>query len=470
VGIASLALFLALASSSGCALVVPQPPIARDAPELEPEPAALLAGAGRAVFGPDGKLVPIAGFGPSPALTRDVLVESDGTRHDLFARAVSISSPAGLDGRVDRLILVSLESLVVPRSLRARALLALERRGRVEPRVLERSEIVVAATHTHFGMGGYWPNGVAEWASIGPYDDDVVARTADAIAAAIESAIASERPARLASVRATVPDLVGCRAHPATDVDDDLVVVGLDDERGAPIARIVVLGSHPTELYGIEKLSGAWPGACMRALEKKGGTALVFQGALGDQSASFPPTLWTGLPPAPPEGPKDPGRVLKSRRYGEEVAARAQAAIANAPRSDAVATRVVSVALALPPPTYGLVPIPILDRLAAWAIAGSDWPDRTRIVEARLGTLLLAFAPFELIGPTTRSAKHDLRKAGFRDVAIVSLANDWLGYAPDLIPWPWNTSGSASFGGVGMGHAIGDRIVEAGKRIAPPRR
>jgi len=82
-----------------------------------------------------------------------------------------------------------------------------------------------------------------------------------------------------------------------------------------------------------------------------------------------------------------------------------------------------------------------------------------------IGDTSLSFAPFELCAASTLRAKRRLRAAGFADAACVSLADDWLGYAPDFLPLFWTTSGAASFGGAGIGYSVADRLVELGERL-----
>jgi hypothetical protein len=131
--------------------------------------------------------------------------------------------------------------------------------------------------------------------------------------------------------------------------------------------------------------------------------------------------------------------------------------------------RLARAPLNLPFPALGGCPIPVLDRLLAVPVVLPYWPPETTLVVLRVGDVALAFAPFELCAETSIRTKMRLRASGFRDAAVVSLANDWLGYAPDGIPWPWTTSGFTSFGGTGMGYVVGDRLGDEAERIRPLR-
>lgn len=189
---------------------------------------------------------------------------------------------------------------------------------------------------------------------------------------------------------------------------------------------------------------------------------MLLQGGLGDQRPAFPRQILGQLHEA-----WDDGRLARSRAYGKAVGRAASAALEGRPRAERSVLRLARAPLALPFPTLGACPIPILDRLLAAPIVLPYWPSDTTLEVLRVGDVALAFAPFELCAATTLRAKERLRAAGYEDAAVVSLANDWLGYAPDGVPWPWTTSGAASFGGTALGYVVGERLVAIGERIGP---
>jgi hypothetical protein len=427
----------------------------------------LSCGAARIALTPTERPVPLAGFGPSPAFASDVNHAASGEPLDLYARAVSIRGTAEIDRGVDRLILATVDQLVVTRSFRSLVRTRLRELALASPELdMDRTEIVLTATHTHDGIGGFWRGTLPEWMSIGPFDPERTAETARRVAAAIFAAVESERPACAAAGAARLPELVESRAAGKDLVDPDLLAIALDDRDGSPVARVVVFASHPTELYGERKLSPAWPGACCEQLERlSGGVALVLQGGLGDQRPRFPPSIFEGFSEPWPND----ARLRRSRAYGAAVGRAAHRALEQAVRARRSVLRLARAPLALPFPTLGACPLPVLDRLLALPVVLPYWPESTTLKVLRLGDVAFGFAPFELCAETTLRAKAQLRQVGFRDAAVVSLADDWLGYAPDIWPRPWTTSGLTSFGGTGMGYLIGSRLVEEGERIAPGR-
>ncbi len=428
----------------GCALLLPQPSL-----DLVPRGASLplpfLAGAARVALTPVSHPVPLAGFGPHPALASEA-------ESDLHARAVSLRGSAEIASGVTRVVLVSVDMLVIPRQV--------ARGVRERTSDLSGTRVVVAATHTHNGIGGFWRGGLPEWASIGAYDAAETARVVSLVALAVHEAVRRERPASVAWVGTSCHELVESRVASIRTTDPGLSVLALDDARGAPIARLVFFAAHPTELYGTGVLSPAWPGALSSELEAEGGVALLFQQGLGDQRPAFPPEVYANMGPI-----TSSGRVAKSRAYGKTLARRVRQALEEARWSASAELRFDQAPLDLPPPSLGACPIPLLDRAIAVPVVLPYWPRRTHVSALRIGDAVAVFAPFELCAASSLRAKRELRQAGFREVAVASLADDWLGYAPDFLPLPWATSGLASFGGTGMGYTVGERLVALGDRL-----
>ncbi len=440
----SKGLLLAALLLAGCALLVPQSSL-DSLPRGAPPPAKLLAGAARVALTPVPHPVPLAGFGPHPTLSR-------GQDGELYARAVSLRGAAEIASGVERVVLVSADLLIVTRAV-AQAV-------RERTRDLERTRVIVAATHTHEGIGGFWPGGLPEWASIGPYDAAETARVVSAIALAVHEAAASERAASVAWGVTERRDLVESRVHHTRLTDAELLALSFAAADGAPIAKLVFFASHPTELYGTDLLSAAWPGTMSAELERPGGVALLFQQGLGDQRPAFPPEVYADLGPL-----TSGGRAAKSHAYGRAVARAAIAALESRQPAETCSLRLAQAPYSLPPPTVGMCPIPLLDRAIALPVVLPYWPRTTHVSALRVGEVVLVFAPFELCASSSLRAKDELREAGFAHAAVVSIADDWLGYAPDLVPLPWTTSGAASFGGVGIGHSVASRLVELGERL-----
>lgn len=405
----------------------------------------LHAGAAKVKLTPVDHPVPLAGFGPRPAFAREV-------ESDLHARAVSLRGVSEIASGCDRVVLVSVDMLIVPRKI--------VREVRARVRDIERTELILTATHTHSGIGGFWEGGLPEYASIGPYDAVETARVVSSIAACIRSAVAAERPARLAFGARKLGELVASRVSHSRVTDGDLLALALDDERGDPIARLVFFAAHPTELYGVHLLSASWPGALCAELEPREGVALLFQQGVGDQRTHASPAVYQNVGAV-----ISSGKVAISHAYGKTVALAAREVLAARPRSERSTLRFARAPFELPPPTLGACPLPFFDRVIGAAVALPYWPRKAELSAVRLGGVLLVFSPFEVVAPSSVRAKRRLRAEGFEEVAVVSLADGWLGYAPDFLPFPWTTSGAASFGGVGLGYALSERLAELGERL-----
>ena len=89
--------------------------------------------------------------------------------------------------------LVSVELVLVPRAL-AEAV-----RARVAD--LRLDAVVVAATHTHAGPGGYWDALAGQLGATGPYDAAAFERLVESMAGAIRLAAAARGPATVSVAR-----------------------------------------------------------------------------------------------------------------------------------------------------------------------------------------------------------------------------------------------------------------------------
>lgn len=322
---------------------------------------------------------PVAGF---PRLRWASL----GIRDVPMARAAVLSEPGFAAA------LVSVDILLVPAALR-RA---------VEARVadLKLDALVLAATHTHSGPGGYWKDRLGEWFGTGPYDEGAKDALASRIAEAVRAAAAARSPATLSAARALVPGLA--RNRDGGEVDGRLLALRATGPDGRVVAEVVVFPAHATVADSSARLISAdWPGALARALP---GVTVVLQGAVGDQT-------WN-LDPARGTGPEAYARALAS-----EVAR-----LDFPPGDPRPALGAATAEVALPAPSFGAVPR-FLDRLVS-NLLWSWLPERTSVTALRLGPALLLAVPAEPaaeVGRRWRDALGD-------DSEVVSLAGDYLGY------------------------------------------
>jgi len=364
--------------------------------------------------------VPVAGF---PRLRW----MDEGTRDPLSARALVLSEPGC------SLALVSAEILLVPVEL-SRA---------VEEKVadLGLDLVLVAATHTHAGPGGFWRNPVAERVATGPYDARVFAALVDRLAESVRKAAAAREPALLSLARADLSGLVFSRA--GEEVDGRLLALRFAAAAGRPLAEVLVFASHAT-LLGSENrmLSGDWPGFLMRS---RPGVALYFQGALGDQSARMPDES-----PLTPEG------------YGRAVDGR-MAALAFPPGDPRPPLALATASVLLPEPLPGAVP-PLLGRLATNLLYDLV-PARSRVAVVLLGPALLLAVPAEPVAVVARG----WREAAGGSAEVVSLAGDYLGY----VETPENAARRTgetvrTYYGPDLAERLGRAVLAAAAAARPP--
>jgi neutral ceramidase len=324
--------------------------------------------------------VPIAGFAK-------LQWPSEGDRDPVAARALVVSEPGC------SVALVSAELLVVPSAL-SRA---------VEKRVddLDLDLVLIAATHTHAGPGGFWHDALAERIATGPYDPRIFEFMVDRIAEVIRQAHAAQEPALLSVARAQATPLANNRA--GAKVDGRLLTLRFARAAGPPVAELVTFAAHPTVL-GMKnrRLSGDWPGYVMRGRKVP---TLFFQGAVGDQSVHLP----------------GGAHIRRPENYARAVLARIEG-LSHDAMDPWPELELATAATVLPAPELGASPT-VLKRVARNLL--HDWfPDRARVTALRIGSALLLAVPGEPV-----AAVASEWRAGAGDGAeVVALAGDYLGY------------------------------------------
>lgn len=313
------------------------------------------------------------------------------------ARAVVLE----VEGR--RVALVSAELVVLPGSLR-RAVLR-------EVADLSLDEVVIAATHTHASIGGYWDHPLARWVGLGPYDPQVERFLVERLAESIRAADERRVPARIAAGRIEASNFGAHRHRPGAEVDRLLTASRVEDLEGHVLVRLVVLGVHPTILHRDSmQLGGDWPGSLMRSFEAEGAPCLFLQGALGD-------VTWA----------KRQGAMTlpeRAQRFGLAVAADARGAlVAGGDAVEPVALATARVKVRLPPADAGgMVPFPfrgLVSNLLHW-LAGQEHGE---VAYLQAGPLALALVPGEPVADLGRAWREQLGGA-----TVVGLADDYLGY------------------------------------------
>lgn len=316
---------------------------------------------------------------------------SEGVRDPVSARALYLEVPGA------RVAVVSAEVLLVTEPLvrRVEALVA----------DLRLDALVVGATHTHAGPGGYFDNVAFERAALGPFDAAVLERIAATIAESVRRAVNSAAPARLSVARGSAEPLV--RARSGGRVDGRVLSLRTSAHGGEPIAEILVFAAHPTTLGKENRLlSGDWPGRFTAAPGR--GVRLFLQGAIGDQSARVPPG----------DGASRPERFAEAVRLADD--ALVESAPIDAPLLSAAVAEVT-----LPPPAPGAVPAWL--RRAASTLAWGRLPAKARVTGLRVGPVLLVAVPAE---PTGELGAR-WRAAAGEGAEIASLSGGYVGYVDD---------------------------------------
>jgi neutral ceramidase len=317
--------------------------------------------------------------------------KADGVRDPVSARALVLEEPGA------RAALVSVEILLIPDALDAAV------RARVAD--LKLDALLLSATHTHSGPGGYWNSFAGSVGATGPYHPAVFARLVDDVEAALRAAWSARAPATVAVIRAHLEGLA--RSRTGAHVDSRLVVVRLARPGGEPVAELVGFSAHATFLGGENtRISGDWPGRLLAAGAR--GPRLFFQGANGDQSVRLPPTA-VSLGEAP--------HAAYARLLGDSIDA-----LNNAPAETTPRLAVATATVGLPPVAPGAVPGWL--RPATRSLLGSALPGTARVMAVRLGPLLLVGTPAEPVEAVGRA----WREAAGPDAELVSLVGGYVGY------------------------------------------
>lgn len=285
------------------------------------------AGTGRAKITPEQPQW-MAGYG-----SRDH--ESEGTLHDIWAKALTI-----VDGKGHRAVLVTLDLCGIGRDLSDAICTQLK-----EKHGLERSQIALNCSHTHTGpvvrnnlRSMYFITDAQEQV-VNDYSDGLVRK----IVGAVGEAIAAEAPAEVLEGQGRATFAVNRRTNKETDVPklrEDGLLKGPNDHAVPVLAvkgadgklRAIVAGyaCHATVLP-IYQWTGDYPGFYQIALEKAhpGAQAMFVAGCGGDQN------------------PLPRRTVELAEQYGSMLADSVEQVLANGlqPVPDTLATKYVEVPL-----------------------------------------------------------------------------------------------------------------------------
>jgi hypothetical protein len=200
----------------------------------------------------------------------------------------------------------------------------------------ERQTLVLAATHTHSGVGGFIDEPLAELVAMDIFRNDTREKIAHAAADAVRAAYAGARPASIGFARARDEDAHGKplvasnrragRVHgDEDDIDREIDLVFVRDAAGgAPIATLACYAVHPTVLGTANRFFSSDLVAPIESAITTcagGGEGLFVNGAEGDI------------------GPRQgSGGLRECRREGEAFAAVCSSALAAPPQLSARAS------------------------------------------------------------------------------------------------------------------------------------
>lgn len=289
---------------------------------------------------------------------------------------------------------------------------------------IPKQNIIIQSIHDHAG-----PDDTGLW---GGLSNDYLQFIADQTTAAIEAAIAAEKPAFLydASID-TAPDHLLANILPsAYPIDTMLRVLVAKDGKGKAIATMVNFSAHPTVLgSGNTLISPDWPGATRNALEQAapGSIAMVMVGSVGRTQPDTTNTAGSDFAAA--------------KAYGDQIATLALQALSSEKRVDGPISATETA-------LEEISENPLLTDLNLGGTAGVDRILRsilppyltaapatygTVVGAARIGNVLFSAVPAESYPETELVLEQRVHA---QDHFLFGLAEDQLGYDPPTYEVP----------------------------------
>ncbi len=200
---------------------------------------------------------------------------ADKVRDRLFARALAFS-----DGEKTGII-VSIDIVLIHDELREKVWQTLTKMG------ISFSGIIISATHTHSGPGGYWARKSAKYA-MGKYRQDIFDLIADGACDAAAKAVKDLEPAKLSFGETETEGLNYNRRHKDGPIDRTMGLLSI--EREGKNIEAVFFGAHPvvTAFREYHTASADYPGDIIKSLEEKGVHGMFMVGPVGGVNALFP--------------------------------------------------------------------------------------------------------------------------------------------------------------------------------------
>jgi len=278
--------------------------------------------------------------------------------------------------------------------------------------------LMLSATHTHSGPGGYLRGWLAERMTAGDYETAMPGALSDAIRRAVSLAIGDLAPAAAGSGVGLVELARNRRfADGPAETTLPILVLRFPDDR-APIV-VACFAAHPTVLSPRSKrYSADYLGPAREALEREGWRALLLPGPLGDQEPlAEPDDLESG---------DVASEIKQARAIGEKLAGAIRAGAGSIPVEENGSIEVHEWSFS--PPALRL------RRFCAvwWAgplVRGSArrfLSESASVQALRIGRALLLGLPAEPTTSVGRAIRGQVPEQ--LHPFVIAHANDWLGY------------------------------------------
>ena len=326
-----------------------------------------------------------------------------------------------------------------------------ELRERLAAIGLQYDAVVLAASHTHSGPGGFSRSRLFGFLALDSFVPAVRERILRGMTEAARDADRARVPARVGVGRGEVRDVI--RSRVGLPLDPEVGVLKVVRTDGRPIALLWNYAIHGT-LLGKQNLllSGDVTGAASQELERALGVpALYTNGAVGDVSPAL--RGWPGV-----------------RQTADALAREVLATWRRTPVERESALRAVSDRLHLPPPRLSL-----RNCLGRWLpsglTVGMGWgfPSEAELVGVAVGASAWVTVPGELQTRLGQAVKAEGRRL-FGHAFIVGISNDYAGYflTPEEYARPSYIACASLYGEAG-GQLVAARATEILKKLREER-
>jgi len=346
-----------------------------------------------------------------------------GVKDPLYARALV------LDNGIDRAAWVALDTCFIDKQF-CDAVFARLRAP------IPRDRLFVCAVHAHGGIAHIQEQPFFQFL-FGVKKPGLLADTAGSVAAAVDEAARSLRPAALSWCAADLEAMNQNRRpfyHPPLEdrgTDPEMTVMVFSDEAGGPVAIVTNFAAHPTltPTWEDPHFTADYVGAYNEAVERRYGNGRTFREGGGAFSFFTNGVLGDAEPYYPDPVERERQTWEKHREYGNRLA-EAAFPLVEAARSRPGRREVVLAARTAALPMPGIVPAHPLIELLVRVVPVVRYD--IAVSTLRVGDVLVSLFPGE---PTTpvglERIKNPLEAASGLHAVVAAPSTDYLSYAPD---------------------------------------